>query len=166
MAISQRAEPTYSGKTVNQWLDAGYEDALMALHEIGPPALPYVLSKLAREDPRYGSLAIYGKFWKRTPALLRQLVSKPRPTNFDETRAYGALMELGPRIIPLLSSELQCRNPAVREVSAHVLGAFCQRHKDIQRAVPVLTKALQDPNGDVRKRAAWALNLKVFPAYE
>jgi len=38
---SQPAEPAYAGKTVDEWLDAGYEDASMALHEIGTPAMPY-----------------------------------------------------------------------------------------------------------------------------
>src|SRR5579862_2573371 len=43
---SSREEPVYAGKTADQWLNAGYEDASLALQQIGPPAVPFILGKL------------------------------------------------------------------------------------------------------------------------
>lgn len=155
---SQRVEPVYAGKTVDEWLAAGYEDASMALHEIGPPALPYIVAKLSREDPACGSLRRYHNLWNEIPLPVRRLFPRPKPASFDELRACGALLELGPQIIPVISIGLQDRNPVVRELSAHVLGVFRERGKNIGQAVPSLIEARRDPNPKVRARAAWALD--------
>jgi HEAT repeat protein len=155
---SQPSEPVYAGKTVDQWLDAGYEDASMALHEIGPPAVPYIVAKLSREDPRCGSLRRYQELWRRFPPALRMVLPKPKSGNFDELRACSALLELGPRIIALLSTGLQDQNPIVREVSAHALGSFREQGRKIDQSVPFLVEALRDSDPKVRTRAAQALD--------
>jgi HEAT repeat protein len=155
---SQPSEPAYAGKTVDQWLDAGFEDASMALYEIGPPAVPYIVAKLNREDPRHGSLQKYHELWRRVPPAIRTVFPKPKSGNFDELRACSALLELGPRIIPLLSTGLQDHNPIVREVSAHALGSFREQGRNIGQAVPFLVEALRDSDLNVRARAAWALD--------
>jgi hypothetical protein len=154
---SQTAQPVYAGKTVDQWLDAGYEDAATALHEIGPSAVPYILGKLSREDPRYGSLRRYRHLFNRLPANLRAILPRPKAGNFDELRACSDLLELGPQAIPLLTAELHHPNPVVREVSAHALGLFRRQGKNISQSAPFLMEAERDPNLEVRARAAWAL---------
>jgi hypothetical protein len=156
-AIPRAAEPVYAGKTVSAWLDAGFEDTSMGLHEIGPPAVPFIMAKLAREDPQYGSSRRYRGLWKKTLPTLRWILPKPITSNFDELRACSSLLAIGPRIIPLLADRLESANPIVRDVSAHVLGTFYAEGRDIQRAMPGLVKAARDPNTDVRTRAAWAL---------
>jgi len=130
----------------------------LALQEIGPSAAPYVLGKLSREDPRYGSLRKYQALWRKAPPPLKSILPKPRAGNFDELRACSALLELGPRVIPFLSAGLRDANPAVREVSAHALALFHERGKDIRKAIPSLIEVLHDPTSEVRARSAWALN--------
>jgi len=120
--------------------------------------MPYIVAKLSREDPEYGSLHRYHNIWNEIPLPARRLLPRPKPANFDELRACGALLELGPQIIPVLSIRLRDRNPVVRELSAHVLGTFRERGKNIGQAVPSLIEARRDPNPKVRARAAWALD--------
>lgn len=160
---AQPGPPMYAGKTVNQWLDAGYEDAATALHEIGPPAVPYILKKLCREDPRSGSLQRYQHLFTRLPDCLKAVLPKPKAGNFDELRACSDLLELGPQAIPVLTGQLRHPNPVVREVSAHALGSFQQQGKDIHRSIPLLLEAERDGNVRVRARAAWALQAALPP---
>jgi hypothetical protein len=157
LAIAPASEPLYAGKTVSQWLDAGYEDAAMALQQIGPAAGPIVLARLARVDSRYGSSQRYRKLWTKLPPSLHAIVPKPEPGNLDELRASSILLELGPPITPLLTSRLNDHNPAVRVACARVLGHLRRQGSYVGRAFPALIKACQDPNPDVAALAAWAL---------
>jgi hypothetical protein len=158
LRIPLRCEPVYAGKTVDQWLEAGYEDAAMALQQIGPDAAPYILAKVSREDPQHGSLRVYRDVWRKMPSALRKVIPRPGTCNFDEGRACSFLMELGPGIIPLLSTGMRHENPAVRDVSAHALGSLNLRGKDIRPAVPFLVEASRDPVPEVSRRAKWALD--------
>ena len=154
---TQPKEPVYAGKTADQWLNAGFEDASLALRQIGPPAVPFILAKLSREDARYGSARAYRELWSKLPLPVRRLLPGPSAGAFDELHACGLLLELGPQVIPLLPGALRDSNPAVREVGAHALGSFCREGKDISKAAPRLVVALNDPVPEVRARAAWAL---------
>src|SRR5437879_5863062 len=80
---TQAVEPVYGGKPVSQWLEGGYEQASLALQEIGPPAARYVLAKLSHEDPRYGSARKYQHLWRKTPLAFRNILPKPSTGNFD-----------------------------------------------------------------------------------
>jgi len=163
---SSRQEPVYAGKTADQWLNAGYEDASQALQQIGPPAVPFILAKLAREDPRYGSQRNYHELWNKLPTAFHSFLPRPKTGAFDELHACSILLELGPGIIQLLSSALKDKNPVVREVSAHVLGSFRLQSKDISKAAPALVEALRDPVAEVRARAAWALGKGGFTSQQ
>jgi HEAT repeat protein len=149
----------YAGKRVSQWLDAGYEDAAMALQEIGPAAEPYILARVAREDSRYGTLRRYQALWIKLPAFVRAAVPRPQVGNFDELRACSALLEVGSRVIPPLSIRLNDKNPAVRIACARALGCFRQRGSNIRAAFPALSEALRDPNPEVKALAAFALSM-------
>ncbi len=151
------AEPLYAGKGLGDWLNSGHEDACQAVHEIGLAALPCILDKLAKEDPRFGSNSRYARIYARLPSPIRPLLPKPGPTNFDENRASNLLMELGPAAIPLLAEALHNTNPAVREAGAHVLGLIREQGKNIQVAVPALHAATRDARPEVATRARWAL---------
>lgn len=155
---SRPNEPVYAGKTADQWLNAGYEDACNALHEIGPPAGPYILNKLRCEDPHYGSQQKYRQFFSTLPPSLQRVLPKPAAGTFDELHACSALLELGPRIIPLLTTGLHDHSPVVREVCAHALGLFQKQGKSISKSVPFLVEAENDQNPEVRARAAWAVD--------
>jgi hypothetical protein len=156
--VSPAGEPSYAGKTVSQWLDAGYEDSALALQEIGPAAGPYVLAKLAREDERYGSGRWYRRIWVKLPALLHAVILKPAPANFDELRACSTLLEIGPGITPCLARHLQDNNPAVRNVCARAIGLLRQRGCDTRAASAALLVAVHDQNPEVKASAEWALS--------
>ncbi|HTL17789.1 MAG TPA: HEAT repeat domain-containing protein [Patescibacteria group bacterium] len=155
LAASRQQEPMYGGKTVTQWLDAGYEDCSMALHEIGPPALPFILTTFGRaETPRmFGPLA---GAWKRFPGLRSFFPHIPKH-NLDEDRVCSLVLELGPRTISTLAHELENRHANVRAVSARALAIWCERGKDIRVALPALGHACNDPSAPVRMWAAHAL---------
>jgi HEAT repeat protein len=164
--VRLEAEPSYAGKNLGDWIDSGHEDACQAVHEIGPAALPYILDKLAREDPRFGSNSRYARLYVRLPLPVRRLLTRPGPTNFDESRASSLLVELGPAAIPLLAEALHGTNPAVREVSAHVLGLMSARGKNIQVAIPNLRAASRDAYPQVATRAKWALGVTLVSSHE
>ena len=164
--VRLEAEPLYAGKGLSDWLNSGHEDAGQAVHEIGLAALPYILDKLAREDPRFGSNSRYAQIYARLPLPVRRLSPRPGPTNFDENRASSLLVELGPAAIPLLVEALHSTNPAVREVGAHVLGLMSERGKNIQVAVPRLRAASRDACPEVATRAKWALGVTLVSSHE
>jgi len=163
LAITHPQEPSYAGKTVNQWLDSGFEDASMALHEIGPAALPFILARLNRETTGLGLWSNYERARRQLPHCVGRFFRKRSTSNFDEARACGLALELGPKVIPVLALDLQNSNPKVRELSAHVLGMWHDRGKDSRVASPFLIRALQDSSPDVRKWASHALGADVRP---
>jgi HEAT repeat protein len=150
-------EPAYAGKSLNQWLDGGYEDAAVALREIGPDGVPCILAKLRREHPRWGRRQNYRKLCEKMPGVLQRHLPRPKSAAFDEYRACNALVDLGPQAIPAVSAGLQDDNPAVKIACAWALGVFHQRGANVKAAVPALTRALQDSRPEVRERAAWAI---------
>ena len=154
------SRPVYAGKNVGQWLDAGYEDAALALQEIGPPAVPYIFAKLSREDPQFGSARFYREIWTKCPAFARASLPKPKATNFDAWRACSALLEIGPTAIPSVAVGLQSRNPGVRKASAHALELFRQRGADLGKIRSLLLKRLKDSDPEVRKHIRAALGDK------
>lgn len=157
LALRQPAEPRYAGKPLSAWLDSGYEDLSMAVHEIGPAAAPAIYRKLRREHPQYGSRERYRRWWQRVPVALRALLPPPGPSGFDEIRACSALVDIGPSVLPHLIPGLRDGNPAVRLSSAWALAALRDRGVDLTPAIPALQEALRDPNPSVRKRAEWGL---------
>jgi hypothetical protein len=161
LAISHPREPAYAGKTVNQWLDAGFEDTSLAMHEIGPPALPFILARLSRETSAQWFWSAYEKKRKQLPDCIGRLLPRKRTSNIDEARACALALELGPKVIPVLAHDLQHRNSNVRELSAHVLRVWHDRGKDIHVASPYLIRATQDSSPAVRNRAVEALGADV-----
>ena len=152
--------PVYAGKNVGQWLDAGYEDAALALQEIGPPAIPYIFAKLSREDPQFGSARFYREIWTKCPTFARASLPKPKATNFDGWRACSALLEIGPTGIPSVAVGLQSKNPGVRKASAHALELFHQRGADLGKIRSLLLEGLKDSDPEVRKHIRAALGNK------
>jgi hypothetical protein len=146
----------YEGKTLNHWLDGGFEDASRALYDVGPPAAKCVFAKLKREHPKYSRSAQYRSFWLKMPQSLRGVLPKPKPVSFDEWRACHALLAIGPGVIPSLGESLDNPDRLVRAVSAETLADFHQRGVRIDSALPALERALQDPDASVRKFAAQA----------
>ncbi len=155
---SSKAEPdpVFEGKSVSQWLDAGFEDSSRALHELGPAAIDAIFVKLNAEHPRYGRQARYGQLWAKLPWLHRRL-PRPKVCAFDEWRACNALVAIGPRAIPRLTKALSDQSFLVRSTSAQALACFHERGSDLHAAFPALQLALQDRDPGVRQQAARAL---------
>lgn len=156
--LQLQTEPVYAGKPIGDWLNSGHEDACQAVHEVGTPAMPFILQKLASEDPAFGWNSRYARFHAWFPPAIRRLLPKPGPTNFDRTRACSLLLEVGPAGIPVLAEALHHKNPAVREVSARVLGMLSQKGKNIRIAISSLQTAKQDRWPEVRLSATRALD--------
>jgi len=150
-------EPVYAGRPVSEWLDGGYEQISMAMHETGAPAATVVFSKLRREHPDYGARVKYRRLWTKTPGALHRFLPAPKATNFDELKACNALLDIGPAVIPCLTEGLTDRNEAVRLASALGLGHFQQRGSNISSALPNLHHAALDPNPQIRQEAASVL---------
>jgi hypothetical protein len=147
-------EPVYAGRPVSEWLDGGYEQISMAMHETGPSAAPVIFSKLRRDHPVYGSRAKYRRLWSRAPEGLQRFLPRPKAGSFDELTACNALLDIGPAVIPYLATGLEDPNEGVRLVSALALSQFCQRGSNIQPALPSLARATRDRNTVVRQEAA------------
>jgi hypothetical protein len=122
--VAHSPEPVYAGKPLHRWSDDGYEPMSMALHELGPAAAPFILSKLRREDPDYGFWVMYHQIWRKTPGCVRNLLPIPRTSNFDRDRACSALVELGPGVIPQLRYAAEDHNRAVKIASTRALSCF------------------------------------------
>ena len=163
LLLRSAPEPVYGGKSVGQWLDAGYEDAAKAMQEIGPNAGPYILAKLARVDSKYGSARRYRSFCAKLPANVRSILPKPESGNLDELRATSMLLELGPPITALLISGLSDPNPAVRMACARALGCLRKQGSDIGKAIPSLIAAQRDPTPEVAALAELAAGVQETP---
>ncbi len=150
----------YEGKPLDQWLDAGYEDAARVLYEVGPPAIEAIFTKLKREHPRYGTWGRYRWAWSKCPGFCQTLLPAPQNSGFDEWRACNALLAIGPQAIPSLCQSLKDRHFLVRSVSAETLGLLRKRGANIRRALPGLEAALHDGDAGVRQQAAGALGVE------
>jgi hypothetical protein len=129
-------EPMYAGRPVSEWLDGGYEQISMAMHETGPAAAPCVFSKLRWEHPTYGHWTKYRKVRAKIPGVLQKCLPRPKSVSFDELTACNALLDIGPAVIPSLIAALKDPNPAVQLASAYALNAFRQQGRDIELTTP------------------------------
>jgi len=163
MARSPTRQLSFDGKPLDQWLDAGYEDASRVLYEMGPEAAECIFTKLKREHPQYGRWGRYRSVWNRMPAFVRELLPRPRESSFDEWRAAQALLAIGPPAVPVLCRSLKDGHFLVRTVSAQALGLFRHRGVNIRAAMPALEAALQDRDAGVRQQAAAALDRTGVP---
>ena len=157
------AEPVYAGLTLSAWLEDGVEPASVALREIGAPAVPYLLARLRREDPNYGSYQSYRKFWDRVPGILRPMLPKPKSGSFDQARTCNLLLAIGPQAFPAMLRGLSDANPSVRAACAWALGSSPRARTELASVLPALVRCLKDSNPEVRQRAAWAIQ-QVRPA--
>jgi len=161
LASSPEREPVHAGKKVTQWLDAGYEDCANALQEIGPPALPFILTHFGGSEPWSGRLP---SAWRSATLRRWNFFRKTPACNLDEDRVCSLTLELGPGTIPILARELENRRANVRSVSARALSLWRDQGKDIRVAVPWLNQALNDPSPRVRMWSARALRVNTHLA--
>lgn len=161
--------PKFEDRSLEAWLDSGYEDASRALYEIGPAAVPGIFAKLRREHPQQGYWQHYRHFWQRLPGPCQKLLPRPKTASFDEWRASHALAAIGPSAVPAVSHALQDRNALVRSTAAQALAFFAEHGVKITTAYSALERAQRDKEPQVRQYAAQALRRSSYgraPAQE
>src|SRR6266516_543899 len=120
-------EPKFQGKPLREWLQqkadnsGDWREATNALHQIGPRAVPYVVSKLRRDNS--GLAKRYRRTWPQLPRFLRKILPQPREP-FPEVVAVNAFRDIGPAVIPSLTTLLKNDNSTVRSSAAWALESF------------------------------------------
>ena len=155
-------EPVYQGKPISAWvLDLNGPDPLarsnagVALHAMGPAAVPFLVQSLSRRESVFKQP--YRAVAPKLPLWLRRWVVqrlKPFDALNDRLMAVNALTVLGtnapvlPLVIALGDPERIIAGPA-----AAALGNIGRS------AVPELIHALNDRNSQVRSLACYALSI-------
>jgi hypothetical protein len=140
-------------------------DAAISLAEIGPAALPPLMSAAANPQARCRTAAISALSQMKSNALpaVPLLVQCLASTNqiVACAAAYSLCsLRLRPDIVfPILTNHLHSLDPDARVAAAEWLGEF-ETHRPLARSL--LLAALNDPSEDVRSSAANALD-KVAP---
>ena len=180
-------EPVYQKKSLSTWLktydQAETTEAQQALQSIGTNAIPFLLDNLrARDSVVKLKLATLGLPY--TPAAARHIRAERAFSALGEQgsnaapslsqiyednaspssrRAAGnSLVEIGPAArvaIPALIRTATSTNAEVRAFAVYTLGRMALETAVV---IPVLLKALQDPDREVRYNAAFGLSALAF----
>ncbi len=152
-------EPSYQGKRLSLWLsdldlmsDSSPQTAQLAVRAIGTNGIPVLLGMLRKTDP----------LWKRAIIAFNEQQSVIQlpivPAITTRQRAVQGFAALGvaakEQVAPLIQMMESEPNIEVRLDVTSALGAI---GPEARRAIPVLVKAAQDKNSDLRNRAVAAL---------
>jgi hypothetical protein len=151
-------EPVYRGRTVNGWLGKVFDpsrqgEALQALREMGPQAVPFEIRALARSDSTLSRR--YQGIYPKLP--FRKYLPQPTQAQLIRTAAELALLnnpqaaEFIAEIVPLLKHQDATVRLHASSILLHLI-----REKDTF-CIPNLIEALNDPQASVRKNMALAL---------
>lgn len=153
-------EPTYSGKSVNEWLrqkadnSGDLRQATNALHQIGPRAVPFIVRKLIRDNS--GLVRLYRRTWPQLPRVFTKILPQPREP-LSEVVAVNAFHDIGPAAIPSLTALLTNKNPLVRSSAAWALQSFQRSGEGDAVVIAKLIPTLRDADARVRAASARAL---------
>lgn len=183
-------EPSYRGRLLSEWLDdrvatpAGpvilTDEAVFAVRQIGPEAIPLLLEWLQRSDPRGFQQLRYSANipvplndrWRDRAFLGFRALGDDAAIAIPElvhlalrgedrdirSAAINSLTNDHPASTKLLSKALRDNDAEIRFRAAHVLG--CIRPP---AAIGSLTSALGDPDSNVRSESARALGFYSRP---
>lgn len=153
------SEPVYQGKRLSNWLadlDLGSghspEAATQAVRAIGTNSFPVLMRMLRAKDP----------LWKRGLIALsaRQSLIELQISQADlvRCRAVQGYAALGPAAKETVAALIQVMDSEPRvEVRMDVAAALGAIGPGAKAAIPVLLKAAQDQNSELRKAALCAL---------
>jgi HEAT repeat protein len=153
-------EPSYGGKPVSYWLQQkemvtlDWQEVTKAFHEIGPRAVPYIVSSLTSGHSRAAQR--YLRVWTKSPGFVRGVLPAPRKPISDVT-AVNAFVDIGPAVIPILTGLLKDNDEAVRYCAAWALESLKWRGHGETVEIAQLISGLADPSSRVRVAAASAL---------
>lgn len=159
LLVLRSDEPTYQNRRISLILDDWVADKPdvpieAALREIGLNALPYVVSRLARNDSSWRR-KLQGT-WPKLPKFLQRILPQPKP-DFDALKGGDAVIYIGPPAIPSAIALLKHHSPSVRAAAAVGLYGLRKRFREAGMAIPALTETLRDPKPLIRVYAARAL---------
>lgn len=152
-------EPSYAGKPLSQWLadlDLGSSDspdkAVQAVRAIGTNSFPWLTKMLRASDPIWNHAIIA---FNAKQSLLRLPVMPASVVRARAVEGYNALgiaaKDNVPTLVRMMGSEA---SPQVRFCIAASLGGIGPGAK---AAIPVLLRATDDKNAEVRQGALLAL---------
>src|SRR5881296_4662264 len=106
-ALLRPREPAYQGKPLSYWFEqfntTNRSQAAIALREMGPAAVPFLLKKAKSKDGDSLYDKIYRTIYMKAPMGWKRRMALPKP--FDDTfhyRVANALQLLGPAAVPQL----------------------------------------------------------------
>lgn len=138
-------EPTYQGRSANDWLDdlanSRKTDYREAIHAMGTNILPYAIQHIQGVDDPL--VEWYCRILQKLPNRVSRLMPKTR-SNFDIIDGSDAFTLLGPDAIPQLIALLKHRSRSVRCCAAQALGTLGKGTTANQQIVSALTNTLDD----------------------
>jgi hypothetical protein len=175
----KHSEPSYEGVLLSKWLDQfsidkpvdGHEKAVEAVRRIGSNALPLLIKRLCYRDNVFEK-AIYSRIGRQDiPHSVRvqetalsgfkalgpaAAASIPELRRLSVTEPYCllALGAIGPKTLPILSSELTNSNPQLRAFAVAGLRLLGDAAEECKPSILALTR---DQNFRVRLSAILTL---------
>jgi HEAT repeat protein len=154
-------KPRYRDKTLDQWKVALRSSdpeersaALETLKEVGEPAIPLLIEALDTTDDTTGifRFTVAESFQSMGPIAVPYLVAAlGDPRENVRSGAVHALQRMLPNALQALTEALGSDNVVVRRGACWALGGG---YGELLEAVPILRRAMKDPDGDVRLAAA------------
>jgi HEAT repeat protein len=151
-------ELTFEGKSLQHWIERLREtdsaDAQMAISQIGPKAVPFLLQQVRRET-RPLQHSHYFDFGAKGPSE-KPMAGEPG-SGRDERLNYrimGTIRLMGAAALPPLLTALDDSDSAVRLQAVRAIGAISP---EADLVFPVLTKLLGDPDWEIQDIAVTLL---------
>jgi HEAT repeat protein len=165
-------EPTYRGKTLNNWCNLlihgwgtssseGTSEAKEVLQHFGDQVVPY-LAKAFTRRPDWRD-KVLPSAWLWLPQIVRKRMPPPLTTVQMQENAREVARLLGPetkktlakQVVPVLLA--RARNPATPARDYILEGAIRDLEPESSLIVPDLNQFLKDPDARVRQAAAFML---------
>lgn len=162
----ERAEPKHKSRKFSFWIQGikspsrENDQFVKATLDIGPPAVPYLIEEIRRQNSSLRRSSLYSQFWKRLPNWVKDRVHPPiSGTGTIPALAY-TLGCMGPEArdaIPMLSKIADDRERSIRYCAVWALGQIGSPEARI-----AVSQHLMDDDTGVREQAKRALETIEF----
>jgi hypothetical protein len=158
LANRRHPEPTYLGRSANEWLDdcarEAKTDHRKAIESMGTNALPYIVRRLRHDDLK--SWQVYWNLRAKLPMPLQDITPRPELA-LDVMDGTDAIAAVGAPAVPCAIALLRDESSTVRQVAAQALGDIARGTSSASAASSGLCEALSDQDVLVRGHAVIAL---------
>ena len=153
-------EPTYQGKTLQEWVSAGSEHtndpaSRQGLARILPRAVPYYTKLLKKKDSWSGHF--YEGIWLKLPDFSQDLLPQSEPAERTRIRAALVLKCVGPPASAALTALVECLKDPSEAVRQSAVEALDEIDPGSEAMLPVFMGACRDSFYGVRRGALEAL---------